>query len=204
MIDKADLIQFNGKNEPALQKKIFSDLDLYLSRFLIEGKVKKFPVGCIEYLKYSKTLDLSGMNYFDMIPAGLKGVEIVQIKYENEADFPYFIAPDFMGEIGYYDSKDEWINMPTDLIMKAKQNYIKYRHQVESFRRFEHGLYPSGVLPNNMHFSRRDGKCFLDLRKTSIEEAPFILGVDEVILPSRKITHHNGVQMTHQKQRIKE
>ena len=173
------------------------------TRFLFDEELTKFPTKVIEYFRSLKLLDLSEACDIDMIPRGLKGVDIIQIKHEDENDFPRFIAPDFMGKIGYRTPDEKWHSMPKDLILKAKQNYIKYRKLVEASRHPENGLYPVCVLPTNMSFVERGKNVYLDLSRTKIAEKPFIFGVTDVIMPSRKESARN-VQTICQKSKVYE
>lgn len=157
--------------------------------FSFDEKLTKFPTGVMEYLRFSKTLDTSRLTNLDMIPAGLKGVKVIQVKHEKENDFPRFISPDFMGKIGYVNVDGEWCPMPKDLILEAKKNYIKYRKLVESSRHPKNGLCPVCVLPTKMAFLEKGNQIYLDLRKTTITEPPFVLGAYNVIMP-QKIAHH--------------
>lgn len=174
------------------------------SNFKFGEKLTKFSPGVMEYLPFSKLLDLSRLLDLDMIPAGLRGVKTIQIRHRFKNDFPRFIAPDFKGEIIYKNSNEVWEKMPDDLVFEAKKNYARYRKQVEAPRYPMRGLYNLCVLPTKMHFFRKGINGCLDLSQTTITEKPFILGAFHVIMPSQKITHHRGRQMVHSKPKIYE
>jgi len=129
----------------------------------------------IEYDGQTRTLNLSYTNV-DMIPLGLKGVEIVQ---SNQ--FFAYVAPDFKGEIRIKNITGDCKRMTRREIDYAKEAYIQDREYVES-ERFENGHLC--VLPAGMHFSYEKFQARLDLTRTTIMRKPNIYGV-KVIMPGR-------------------
>ena len=147
----------------------------------------------------------------DMVPAGLKGICFVFMDKK-----PRYIAPDFSGWVLYDNFKD----MDKLEVQAAKARYTAYRDMVEKPRYVEEedGSLSLCSLPTNMHifYKQFEGYC-LDLTRTSIREKQNLGGFKEVILYpkqpvqmefdltfSKKLAHHKGHQMMHQKPRIKE
>ena len=150
----------------------------------------------------------------DMVPAGLKGIYFIFM-----AKKPRYVATDFKGVVMYEDSghiKD----MDNLDIQEAKARYSVYREMVEKPRyiKEEDGSLSLCSLPTDMRIFHKPfvGYC-LDLRQTSVKEKQNLGGFKEIILyPKRpvqmefdltfpkKLAHHKGRQMVHQKPRIKE
>ncbi len=176
------------------------DISILNSYQYAKGKVSTLPEG-VRFI--GGELDLRA-SYVDMIPAGLKGIDGVFFP-----NFPRFIAPDYTGEV-YVDRGNDGLYRLPDL-KSYKDRYIRCQKFVEMPRYFNGGLC---TLPNNMHFFKGENGYCLDLRKTSIKYASTISGISRIICEHpleffrpdfpKKISRHNGVQLPHQKTKIKE
>ena len=128
----------------------------------------------------------------DMIPRGLKGIDAVHL---DPRKGPVFIAPDFTGQVIYFDKSLNLKRMAKEQIALAKLRYHKYQSFVEEpryLRRksdfgFEFSI-SERTLPNNMRFYGKGKKTYLDLTQTSIDRIPEIDGVDQVVLPADHTT----------------
>jgi len=158
----------------------------------------------------------------DMVPAGLKGIVCIILGKK-----PIYVAPDFEGIVLYcnpcYHPQGKFtIDLMGRNDIKAAQNrYIAYREMVEQPRYIhgEDGSLTLCSLPTNMRIFAKSflSDYCLDLTQTTITKKQNLIGFKEIILYpkknvqqefpfvlAQKITHHKGVQMTHQKPRIKE
>lgn len=162
-----------------------------------KNKITELPFG-IEYLRDTKELNLTS-TAIDMIPKGLKGVNAVRMSKE-----PEYIAPDFFGDVYVSRGSGTYEKLPPINVCKAKFGYRQDPDFVESFRYVGDSALEVAVLPTNMHFYEKDEKVYLDLSKTAISEPQKVLGVDEIIMPRKRLLRHKGCQMVHSRPRIYE
>ena len=159
----------------------------------------------------SSWLDLSSTRV-DMVPAGLKGVEVVV--FNNK---PLYIAPDYEGLVMVPGGMAGVTDMQEEDIEAAKERYKANQEMVEKPRYVEEedGSLSLCSLPKNMHLILKNySGSYLDLTETDVIEKQNLEGFKDIILyPKRKqltmkspqkIAHHKGCQMVHQKPKIKE
>ena len=152
------------------------------SNYRFDKKFHDLPI--MFYSDKFKTLDLSRSD-INIIPAGLKGVDVILLRGK-----PVAVAPDFKGQIKYGWGVCNFLLLTNTEIKKAKIIYKKYERFCETphtgIENSPHSDYYN--LPKNMHFVTVGNRSFLDLRKCNVQlrnrSDMNIIGIKAILLPS--------------------
>ena len=152
------------------------------SNYWWDKEFQELPV--MYYYKDAKKLDL-GRSSVNIVPAGLRGVDTIELREK-----PIAIAPDFKGKVRYEWSAFCVVTLPDEEVKKAKATYRKYKKFCETPHSSAWGEPHTNYmnLPTDMHFVRVGDRVVLDLRQSNVvikqRSDQCIGGVKALILPT--------------------
>ena len=133
------------------------------------------------YFRKDRTLDLS-RSCINIVPAGLKGVDIIQLPTK-----PIAIAPDFKGRVKYKNCAFSFFTLTEEETKEAKRVYKKHKRFCETPHNWAGSSLHTNYLnmPKNMHFITVGQRTFLDLRRCNVQvkRENLYISVDAVLLP---------------------